>query len=101
MTVSIDSESRQLIACCHNAGTIDDPVDGRLGSTTDDPSHGRRQDNRLLGVIPQALSMTPSMDANTRQVIAWCHTAGTIDDPIDGRRHKAIECLVSYHRHYR
>ena len=46
------------------------------------------------------------MDADTRQSIAWCHTAGTIDDPIDGRlgctiddpidgrRHKTIDCLV-------
>ena len=83
------------------------------------------QDKWLLGVIPQALSMTPSMDAraalsmtpsmdaDTRQSIAWCHTAGTIDDPIDGRpggtiddpidgrRHKTIDCLVPYRRHYR
>ncbi len=60
----------------------------------------------------EALSMTPLMDADTRQVIAWCHTAGTIDDPIDGRlggtiddpidgrRHKTINQLVSYIRHY-
>ncbi len=50
------------------------------------------QDTRLLGVVPQALSMTPSMDAwaalsmtpsmdaDTRHSIAWCcHTAGTIE----------------------
>ncbi len=67
-----------------------------------------------LTTFPASWSLqAPSMNANTRQVIAWCHTAGTIDDPIDGRlgstiddpidwlQHKTIDCLVSYCRHYR
>ena len=71
------------------------------------------QDKWLLGVIPQALSMTPSMDAraalsmtpsmdaDTRQSIAWCHTAGTIDDPIDGRPGGTIDDPIDGRRHKR
>ena len=54
---------------------------------------------------PWASSMTPSIDSDTRHSIAWCSTAGTIDDPIDGRlgctiddpidgrQHKRMNCL--------
>jgi hypothetical protein len=50
--------------------------------------------------------MTPSMDSDTRQLIAWCHTSGTIrdladgrlggtiHDLADGRRDKTIDCSV-------
>ena len=39
------------------------------------------------------------MDADTRQVIAWCHTAGTIDDPIDGRPGGTIDDPIDGRRH--
>ena len=57
----MDADTRQVIAWCHTAGTIDDPIDGRLGGTIDDPIDGR--------------------------------PGGTIDDPIDGRRHKRMYYL--------
>ena len=50
--------------------------------------------------------MTPSMNSDTRQLIAWCHTSGTIrdladgrlggtiHDLADGRRDKTIDCSV-------
>ncbi len=76
MTASIDSDTRQSIAWCHTAGTIDDPIDGRLGGTIDDPIDGRQY------------------KTSYRRHYRWPH----LDDPIDGRRHKTINCLVSYPR---
>ena len=50
--------------------------------------------------------MTPSMNSDTRQLIAWCHTSGTIrdladgrlggtiHDLADGRQDKTIDCSV-------
>ena len=52
------------------------------------------QDKWLLGVILQALSMTPSMDA-------WAALSMAPSMESDGRWHKTIDCLVSYRRHYR
>ena len=34
--------TQHTTARCHTAGTIDDPIDGRLGGTIDDPIDGRR-----------------------------------------------------------
>ena len=41
-----------------------------------------------------APSMTPSMDSDTRQLIAWCHTSGTIRDLADGRLGGTIHDLA-------
>ena len=38
--------------------------------------------------------MTPSMDSDTRQLIAWCRTSGTVRDLADRRRDKTIDCSV-------
>ncbi len=43
--------------------------------------------------------MTPSIDADIRQLIAWCRTPGTIDDPIDGRLGGSIDDSIDGRRH--
>ena len=61
--------------------------------------------SRLLGVIPEALSMggtingpiapSKSMDSDTRQLIDCCHTSGTIHNLVNGRLGGTIHNLVN------
>ena len=53
MTALIDT--RQLIAWCHTAGTIDDPIDGRLGGSIDYPIDGRQ--HRRMDCLGHAFSI--------------------------------------------